>query len=100
MNRQGKTRLFTMLLCVCFITGFFLTTAFIIEHSDHDCIGHGCPVCVQIHLAENLLKQLSIVISCVAFASACLFALFNTFLPVIQNIFLVTPVTQKIRMNN
>lgn len=100
MNRHSKKRLLAMLFCVCFIAVSLLTTTFIITHADHDCAGHDCPVCAQIHLAENLLKQLSMVTSCFAFTFAGLLAILSAFALIIPHIDLATPVTLKVKMNN
>ncbi|MCQ1530694.1 hypothetical protein [Lutispora saccharofermentans] len=102
MNRQSKKRFFAALFCICFVIFSLLTAAFIITHADHDCVGHDCTVCAQIHTSANLLKQLGTAIACSAFAFAFagLFAASNIFPPVILHIVFTTPVTLKVRMDN
>lgn len=102
MTRQSKKQFFAILFCVCFIASSLLTTTFIIRHADHDCAGHDCPVCAQIHSAVNLLKQFGMGMACLTFAFvfADLFATLNHFSSVTLHIDLATPVTLKVRMNN
>ena len=100
MNRQAKKRLFSLLLCICFIAGSLLAAVFVIEHAVHDCDGHGCSVCAQIHSAEKLLEQLYMAAVCAAFALAGLSAAAYAFRLILQHVSLITPITQKIRMNN
>lgn len=100
MNSRVKKRFFAILLCICFVAVPLLATAVIVEHSNHYCIGHDCPACAQIHLAEKALEQISLIVSLITIAFISLFSVFSVFQSVIENIHLITPVTQKIRMNN
>ncbi len=99
MNRQVKNRLTAALLCVCYITISFFAAGLVIEHADHDCIGHDCSICAQIHSAGKSLKQLDIFAVCAAFAFVLIGSL-HLYGFLIKNISLFTPVTLKIRMNH
>jgi len=45
-------------VCISFSTFFSETT--ICSGYDHDCIGEGCPICLQIETADNFLNTLKL----------------------------------------
>jgi hypothetical protein len=45
-------------LCVCAAAVFLFSENFIAVHTDHDCRGEGCPVCLRIQEARFLPRQL------------------------------------------
>lgn len=66
MNRQTNKRLIALSICFALILGFLLSAWFVIDHADHDCVGHDCTVCAQLHTAENLFRQLGAILVCAA----------------------------------
>lgn len=100
MNRQSQKRLIALLCCVCLIIITLLATAVNITHAHHDCVGDACTTCVQIHTAQNLLKQLGLAVACFAVAAAVVVVAARLLQVVSCLIAMETPVTMKIRMNN
>jgi hypothetical protein len=43
-------------MAVCVVFSVVFTETLIAEERDHDCIGEGCPICIQIEAAKNFLK--------------------------------------------
>lgn len=68
MGRRKKIAAVLLIVTVLF---FMLGSAlFIAAEADHDCAGEGCPICHQISICRNTLKNLSIAVSVAAFAAA------------------------------
>ena len=53
--RQKKTAL-TICIVLVFIT--FASLFYIVKEENHDCTGEDCPICVCLHQAEQVLKNL------------------------------------------
>lgn len=100
MNRRSKKKMLVTIICICFIVISFLTTTFIVTHAEHDCTGNDCHTCAQIHIAENLLKQLGMLVAVFAFILAGSFADINIIQMTSSHIYHTTPITLKVRMNN
>ena len=91
-----------LLVCICFVATILLSSWFIVSHVHHDCSGHDCSVCVQIHYYAELFQKLGR--SLYSFtATALVLALFSLspllaaeFFDCQQN----TPVGLKVRLNN
>lgn len=100
MKRHTGKRILAFSLCCLFALGLFLTAALILKHADHDCVGHDCMVCAQLHAAQKLLKQLSLAAwGGVAYAGLGLaLACFRG--KRTGAILFLTPVAQKVRMNH
>jgi hypothetical protein len=54
----GSLRLLIIILTAFLLPSAVFAEGFIFTHLDHDCIGDHCPVCLQIEIAQNLLKGL------------------------------------------
>ena len=97
-------RLIVFALLFCFFVVPPLEAAFISIHADHYCIvehGEHCPVCVTIHHAGNLLKQIRDAASIIFFAAAGLFAVTISRIKLrLFGNYLTTLVDVKARMNN
>ncbi|ALU16204.1 MAG: hypothetical protein EUB_01368 [Eubacterium sp.] len=98
--RSEKKRVLTLLLAAFFVLFFFLSTAFMTEEAHHDCVGDGCPICMQISALQNFFKQLDTGAALTA-AVLVLHLIFRCITPKWDSFFLVTsPVRLKVRMNN
>jgi hypothetical protein len=53
-----KNRWIGPVLCLCFIVATLSAAGFILTHADHDCVGEGCPVCLQIQWARSFAGNL------------------------------------------
>ena len=68
---MGKRKKIAAVLFIVTVLFFMLGSAlFIAAEADHDCVGEGCPICHQISICRNTLKNLSIAVSAAAFAAA------------------------------
>lgn len=67
---KGKKRILSILLCIALVAALVLSSAFIISHAHHDCSGEHCPICVQLHIAEQILNGFKAVFIVYAIFSA------------------------------
>lgn len=50
---------------------FILYSAlFIAAEADHDCVGENCPICYQLNVCQNMLKNFSLAVCPAVFAAA------------------------------
>jgi hypothetical protein len=56
MEQFQRKKMLLLVLAVCISFSVFVSEALI--SADHDCIGEGCPVCLQIEAVENFLKTM------------------------------------------
>jgi hypothetical protein len=97
LRHQRKVLFFALAACVIFSV-VFSETVIAGEH-DHDCIGEGCPFCLLIETANNLLKSLKLA-GLLCFLTACtVFAAlaFQKYAKISPCVF--SPVALKIRFN-
>ena len=99
MNRKRQK---TVSIAVCVVV-LFITSAslfYIAEEENHYCTGEDCPICANIHQAEQTLKNLATAMSAITIVNLMpvLFILLamGWFLPV----FLTSLVSQKVRLND
>lgn len=57
MNTKKK-RVFSMAVCILFLFVIFASLFYIIKEENHNCTGEDCPVCANIHQAEQSLKNI------------------------------------------
>jgi hypothetical protein len=70
MGLCKKKEMLILVLAVCIgFSAFFSETTICSDH-DHDCIGEGCPICLQIETANNFLNTLKLA-SIYFFLAAC-----------------------------
>ncbi|SHJ41159.1 hypothetical protein SAMN02745176_03490 [Lutispora thermophila DSM 19022] len=91
-------------ICVCFIVTSFLSTAFILTHSNHQHDHEGpngtCAMCIHLTIAKNLLKQIFTATVTNLFSLVlCLFISY-CLKPNTQYIGLFTLVSLKVRLDN
>lgn len=46
-------------VCITFIVIYLLSSFYIFEETNHNCVGDTCQICVHIQEVENALRQLS-----------------------------------------
>lgn len=95
-----KQRTIALVTCMAVLFVTLFSILFITEEAEHACTGEGCHVCASIHHAEQSLKQLGngltepfIIVS--LFFPAVLYCFTALFV-----IPCITPISQKVRMNN
>ena len=57
MNRK-RQKTFSIAVCVLFLIITFASLFYIVEEENHYCIGEDCPICANIHQAEQTLKNI------------------------------------------
>ena len=98
--KTKKKRVFSMAVCILFIFVTFASLFYIIKEENHYCTGEDCPICANIHQAEQTLRNVgngTITIATIN-PMLILFALLITgqFLIVSDT----SLVSQKVRLNN
>ena len=67
---KKKNRIIAILLAVMVLFVMLYSALFIVAEVGHDCTGENCPVCYQINVCQNTLKNLSFVVCAVVFSIA------------------------------
>ena len=103
MNRndqQTYNRIIALIVSISIILVMFFSLFYITSHIDHDCSHDNCPICAEIEMLQNLIRQVGSGIG------ACLILL-CIFIPLIykisvyiRNSIAITPISKKVRMNN
>ena len=57
MNTKKK-RMLSVAICILFLVVTFASLFYIIKEENHNCTGEDCPICAQIHEAEQTLRNL------------------------------------------
>ena len=58
MELRSKGKVLFLALAVCMVFSIVFTEFFAADDHEHDCIGEGCPICLQIQTAAYFLKIL------------------------------------------
>ena len=72
---EKKKKIVAIFLAVTVVFDMFYSALFIAAEADHDCVGENCPICYQISVCENTLKNFSLAVCAVAFAAAFTYTL-------------------------
>ena len=72
---EKKKRIAALVLAVIVLFVMLYSALFIAAEADHDCVGENCPICYQINVCQNALKNLSLAVSAAAFAAAFTYTL-------------------------
>lgn len=67
---EKKKRIAALLLAVTVLLVMLYSALFIAAEADHDCVGENCPICYQINVCQNALKNLSLAVCAAVFAAA------------------------------
>ena len=70
-----KKRIISLVVAVAFFFVVLYSALYIAAEANHDCVGENCPICYQISVCENTLKNLSLAVSAAAFAAAFTYSL-------------------------
>ena len=60
MNTRTK-RTFSVAVCILFLFVTFASLFYIVKEENHHCTGEDCPICANIHQAEQTLRNVGIV---------------------------------------
>ena len=67
---EKKKRTVAILLAVTVLFVMLCFALFIAAEANHDCTGESCPICRQIDLCQNTVKNLSLALCAIAFTAA------------------------------
>ena len=70
-----KKRIISLIVAVAVFFVMLYSALYIVAEANHDCVGENCPICYQISVCENTLKNLSLAVCAVAFAAAFTYTL-------------------------
>lgn len=72
---EKKKRIAALVLAVTVLFVILYSALFIAAEADHDCVGENCPICYQINVCQNTLKNLSLAVCAAASAAAFIYTL-------------------------
>jgi len=72
---EKKKKVIAVFLTVALLFVMLYSALFIAAEADHDCVGENCPICYQINVCQNALKNLSLAVCAAAFAAAFAYTL-------------------------
>ena len=70
-----KKRIISLVVAVAVFFVMLYSALYIAAEANHDCVGENCPICYQISVCQNALKNLSLAVSAAAFAAAFTYTL-------------------------
>ena len=70
-----KKRIISLIIAVAVFFVMLYSALYIAAEANHDCVGENCPICYQISVCENTLKNLSLAVCAGAFAAAFTYTL-------------------------
>ncbi len=72
---EKKKRIAALFLAMTVLFVVIYSALFIAVEADHDCVGENCPICYQINVCQNALKNLSLAVSAAGFAAVFTYTL-------------------------
>lgn len=98
---MGKTkRILAMVMAVAIFAVMLSAAFFLAEEADHDCIGDGCQICLQLNLCRGVLKSLSLALHAAVAALTVACILWGSICPRGESSDHVTLVTLKVKLSN
>ena len=70
-----KKRIISLVVAAAVFFVMLCSALFIAAEADHECVGENCPICYQINVCRNTLKNLSLAVCAAAFAAALSYTL-------------------------
>ena len=98
---MGKTkRILAMVMAVVIFAVMLSSALFLAEEANHDCIGDGCQICLQLTLCRGILKSLSLVLLATVAALTVACILWGGFWPSQGSDGHITLVALKVKLSN
>ena len=95
-----KKRIIPLIVAVAVFFVMLYSALYIAAEANHDCVGENCPICYQISVCENTLKNLSLAVCAVAFAAAFTYTLCRSISACATAIPSYTLVSLKVKLTN
>lgn len=70
-----KKRIISLVVAVAVFFVMLYSALYIAAEANHDCVGENCPICYQISVCENTLKNLSLAVCAAVFSAAFTYTL-------------------------
>ena len=103
-KNQCTKKIVVLIFLVCFFMLSLLLEAFVLIHAEHEHDHKGtsgsCTICIQLHNAENLFKQLGMAVAAISLGFFSLLTAMATIPFVLFSLGLRTPIKLKTRINN
>ena len=97
---EKTKRILAMVMAVALFAVMLSSALFLAEEADHDCIGDGCQICLQLNLCRGVLKSLSLVLLAAAAALTVACILWGGFWPCQGSDGHITLVALKVKLSN
>lgn len=97
---KRNTRIQAVLIAFAVLFIMLSSALYIAVEADHDCTGQDCPICEQIHVCENNLKNVSLAVCTVAFAAELQYILCRKISDCTDFVQSHTLVTFKVKLSN
>lgn len=97
---KKRKRIIAMLLAGMILVVMLCSALFITKEADHDCVGENCPICCQINICRNIMKNLSLAAGTVVFAAAFIYTLGERVSACRNAVQSVTLVSLKVKLTN
>ena len=65
-----RKRIISLVVAAAVLFVMLYSALYIAAEANHDCVGENCPVCYQINVCQNALKNLSLAVCAAVFAAA------------------------------
>ena len=99
MEIRSKRKTLFLVLAICIIFSVSFTEFLAADDYEHDCVGEGCPICLQNQMTANFRRTLKMAGFTVFFAFVLIF-LVQTSKKLTEFVLLpYSPVTLKVRFN-
>ena len=99
-SRDTFNKILVILVCLIIVSVMFFAAYYIEAEVHHDCIGKDCPICAEIEILPNIVKQIGTGIVCIPAVVIVCEAIIKIAPVVYMHILINTPVEDKVRLNN
>ena len=65
-----RKRIISLVVAAAVLFVMLYSALYIAAEANHDCVGENCPICYQINVCQNALKNLSLAVCAAVFAAA------------------------------
>lgn len=97
MNKKQRFIAVLMAAVILFLTLSF--AVYSVHNAEHDCIGEGCTICIQIDMCRNLVTSISVAVIAV-YIAAVTHRRSRLVFRSKKRIIYASPVSQKVRLLN
>ena len=95
-----KKRIISLAVAVAVLFVMLCSAVFVAAEANHDCVGENCPICYQISVCENTLKNLSLAVCAVVFAAVFIYTLCRSISACADAITSYTLVSLKVKLTD